>query len=178
MEINYFTILYWFCHTSTWIRHWCTCISHPEHPPLPPPPCTIPLGRPSAPAPSIQYHTLNLDWWLISYMIFYVSMPFCQNTSAAQQEKQRTKTFYINTFPPGPTHRLQGRTALPGHTHNCVRLLSLRRECWYFVIQPHLQMLWIGCGLEESEQTPPFVSYKSGGVLGFLRTWVWLLKVI
>ena len=110
--------------------------------------------------------------------ILHVSMPFSQNTSAAQQEKERTETFYINTFPPGPTHRLQGRTALPGHTHNCVRLLSLRRECWYFVIQPHLQMLWIGCGLEESEQTPPFVSYKSGGVLGFLRTWVWLLKVI
>ena len=24
METNYFTILYWFCHTSTWIRHGCT----------------------------------------------------------------------------------------------------------------------------------------------------------
>ena len=23
MEANYFTILYWFCHTSTWIRHGC-----------------------------------------------------------------------------------------------------------------------------------------------------------
>ena len=27
-----------------------------------PPPRTIPLGRPSAPAPSIQYHALNLEW--------------------------------------------------------------------------------------------------------------------
>ena len=26
------------------------------------PPHTIPLGRPSAPAPSIQYHALILDW--------------------------------------------------------------------------------------------------------------------
>ena len=25
-------------------------------------PHTIPLGRPSAPAPSIQYHASNLDW--------------------------------------------------------------------------------------------------------------------
>ena len=25
----YFTILYWFCHTSTCIRHGCTCVPHP-----------------------------------------------------------------------------------------------------------------------------------------------------
>jgi len=31
----YFTILYWFCHTSIWIRHRYTCVSHPE-PPTPP----------------------------------------------------------------------------------------------------------------------------------------------
>ena len=31
-----------------------------------------PLGRPSAPAPSIQYHASNLDWRLISYMILYI----------------------------------------------------------------------------------------------------------
>ena len=30
MEANYFTILYWFCHTLTWIRHGCTCGPHPE----------------------------------------------------------------------------------------------------------------------------------------------------
>ena len=29
------------------------------------PPHTIPLGRPSAPAPSIQYHASNLDWRLV-----------------------------------------------------------------------------------------------------------------
>ena len=32
---------------------------------------SIPLGRPSAPAPSIQNRASNLDWQLISYMIFY-----------------------------------------------------------------------------------------------------------
>ena len=31
------------------------------------PPHTIPLGHPSAPAPSIQYRALNLDWRLISF---------------------------------------------------------------------------------------------------------------
>ena len=36
------------------------------------PPHTIPLGHPSAPAPSIQYCASNLDWQLISYMILYM----------------------------------------------------------------------------------------------------------
>ena len=39
---------------------------------LPPPSPTLPLGRPSAPAPSIQYRASNLDWWLVSYMILYM----------------------------------------------------------------------------------------------------------
>ena len=36
---------------------------------LPLPPRTIPLGRPSAPAPSILYPASNLDWWFFSHMI-------------------------------------------------------------------------------------------------------------
>ena len=36
------------------------------------PPCTLPLGHPSAPAPSIQYRASNLDWRLVSYMILYM----------------------------------------------------------------------------------------------------------
>ena len=71
MEANYFTILYWFCHTSTWIHHGCTRVPHPE-PPSHFPPRTIPLGHPSALAPSILYHALNLDWWLVSHMIIYM----------------------------------------------------------------------------------------------------------
>ena len=40
-----------FCHTLTWISHGFTCVLHPESPShLPPYP--IPLGLPSAPAPS------------------------------------------------------------------------------------------------------------------------------
>ena len=71
MEANYFTILYWFCHTSTWICHGCTRAPHPE-PPSHHPPRTIPLGHPSAPAPSILYPALNLDWRFVSYMILYM----------------------------------------------------------------------------------------------------------
>ena len=36
------------------------------------PPLPIPLGHPSAPAPSIQYHASNLDWRFISHMIIYM----------------------------------------------------------------------------------------------------------
>ena len=71
MEVNYFTILYWFCHTLTWICHQYTRVPHPE-PPSFLPPHTIPLGRLSAPAPSIQYHASNLDWRFISCMILYM----------------------------------------------------------------------------------------------------------
>ena len=66
-----FTILYWFCHISTWIHHRYTHVPHPEPSSLLPP-CTILLGHPSAPAPSIQYRASNLDWWLVSYMILYM----------------------------------------------------------------------------------------------------------
>ena len=66
-----FTILYWFCRISTWICHTYTRVPHPEPFSLLPP-CTIPLGRPSAPAPSIQYRASNLDWRLVSYMILYM----------------------------------------------------------------------------------------------------------
>ena len=71
MEANYFTILYWFCHTSTCICHGYIRVPHPE-PPSHLPPGTIPLSHPSAPAPSILYHALNLDWRFASYMILYM----------------------------------------------------------------------------------------------------------
>ena len=40
-----------FCHTLTWISHGFTCVPHPD-PPSRLPPHPIPLGLPSAPAPS------------------------------------------------------------------------------------------------------------------------------
>ena len=66
-----FIMLYWFCYISQWICHRYTCVPHPEPSSLLPP-HIIPLGHPSAPAPSIQYRTSNLDWRLISYMILYI----------------------------------------------------------------------------------------------------------
>ena len=63
--------MYWFCHTSTWIHHGCTRVPHPE-PPSVLPPCTIPLGHHSTPAPSILYPASNLGWRFVSYMILYM----------------------------------------------------------------------------------------------------------
>ena len=49
----------------------CICVPHPESPSHLPP-CTIPLGHPSAPAVSTLSHASNLDWRFISYMILYM----------------------------------------------------------------------------------------------------------
>ena len=56
---------------STWTHHGCTHIPHPE-PSSHLPPHTIPLGHPSAAAPSLLYPAFNLDWWFISNMILYM----------------------------------------------------------------------------------------------------------
>ena len=65
----YFTILYWFCHTLTWIHQGCTWVHSPE-PPCHLPPHIISLDYPHAPAPSILYPALNIDWRFVSYIIY------------------------------------------------------------------------------------------------------------
>ena len=67
----YFKILYWFCHTLTWIHHGCTCV--PKHESLSHlPPHNISLGHPCAPAPSMLYPASDIDWRFVSYMIVYI----------------------------------------------------------------------------------------------------------
>jgi len=83
-----FTILYWFCQILKWICHRYTCVPHPEPSSLLPP-HTIPLGHPSAPAPSIQYRASNLDWRLISYMILYM---FQSHGEQVQESSRRRAT--------------------------------------------------------------------------------------
>ena len=63
-----FTILYWFCHTSTCILHGCTRVPHPEHPPtsLPIPSLwVIPVHQPQASC--ILHGTWMGDSFLICY---------------------------------------------------------------------------------------------------------------
>ena len=74
MEINYFTILYWFCHTSTWICHRYTRVPHPEPLSLLPPwhpsgssQCTSPKHPVSCTEPGLVIRFI--------YDIIHVSMP-------------------------------------------------------------------------------------------------------
>ena len=68
MEANYFTILYWFCHTSTRICHGCTRVPHCEPPPssLPVPSLwVISVHQPQASC--ILHQTWTGDLFLIWY---------------------------------------------------------------------------------------------------------------
>ena len=70
----YFTILYWFCHTSAWIHYGCICVPNPE--PLSPyhpsgsSQCTSPKHPVSCIEPRLTICLLH--------DIIHVSMPFSQ----------------------------------------------------------------------------------------------------
>ena len=90
----YFTILYWFCHTSTCIRHGCTHVPHPE-PASHLPPHTIPLGHPSAPAPSFLYPASNLDWRFVTYMVLYMFQCHSPKSSPLPTHRVQKTVLYI-----------------------------------------------------------------------------------
>ena len=91
----YFTILYWFCHTSTCIRHGCTCVPQPE--PLLPPPspyhtsgssqCTSPKLPVSCIEPGLAIHFLQ--------DIINVLMPFCQIIPPSLSHRVQKTVLYI-----------------------------------------------------------------------------------
>ena len=58
-------------HWHTWISHGCTWVPNLETPSHLPP-HIVSLDHPRAPAPSILYPVLNLDWRFVSYMIVYM----------------------------------------------------------------------------------------------------------
>ena len=106
MEANYFTILYLFCHTLTWISHGCTRVPHPE-PTSQLLPHPILQGHPSAPALSTLSHASNLDWWFVSHMIIYMirkkkyiyihdSMPLSQIIPPSPSPTESKRLFFIS----------------------------------------------------------------------------------
>ena len=76
-------------HESTTGVHVFPILNPPSHLP----PHTIPLGHHSAPAPSILYHALNLDWQFISYMILYVFQCHSPKSSPPLLLSQSPKVF-------------------------------------------------------------------------------------
>ena len=101
----YFTILYWFCHTLTWIHHGCIRAPNPELPSHLPP-HIISLDHPHAPAPSILYPVSNIDWHFVSYMIVYMfqchspksSHPLPLPQSPKVHSIQMYKTHFLTDF--------------------------------------------------------------------------------
>jgi len=68
-------IWYWFCHNLPQVYMCSPSCPHSHLPPF-----IIPLGHPSAPAPSILYHASNMDWRFLSYMILYMFQ--CRSTKS------------------------------------------------------------------------------------------------
>ena len=131
MEANYFTILYWFCHTLTWIRHGCTCVPHPE-PPSHLPPHPIPLGHPSAAALSTLCYALNLDWQFVSQMIIYMFQCHSPKSSHPRPLPQSPKDCSI---------------------HLCFFLLSLVQGYHYHLSKFHIYALVYCIGVFLSTET-------------------------
>ena len=92
----YFTILYWFCCTSTWIRHRCTRVPLPEphfQPPSPYPPsgssqCTSPKHPVSCIEPGLVICFL--------YDIIHVSVPFPQIVPPSPSPSESKRLFYTS----------------------------------------------------------------------------------
>ena len=92
----YFTIQYWFCHTSTWTRHRCTWVPSPELPLPPPSPyhlsgssqCTSPKHPVSCIEPRLTIRFL--------YDIIHVSMPFSQIIPPSPSPSESKSLFYTS----------------------------------------------------------------------------------
>ena len=59
------------------------------------PPHTIPLGHPSAPAPSILYHASNLDWRLVSHILYMFQCHSPNHPTLALSHRVQNTVLYI-----------------------------------------------------------------------------------
>ena len=158
--------MYWFCHTSTWICQGCTRIHHPEHPSHLPP-RTIPLGHSSAPAPSILYPALNLDWRFVSYMILNfkrgdISIHMADSICCAAETK---KTLLWNCTPikinfKKPINiKLKKYSFLRGSNRWSLNFIVLRSEC-SFSLFPEIFISLISTSLYCWNNSHYYVSFS------------------
>ena len=71
----------------------CTRVPNPE-PPSHSLTRTIPLGHPTAPAPSFLYPASNLDWRFVSYMILYMFQ--CHSPKSSPPPTESKRLFYTS----------------------------------------------------------------------------------
>ena len=96
MEASYFTVLYWFCHTLTWIRHGCTCVPHPE-PPFSPPSPSHPSGSSQCTSP--EHPVLCIEPGLVIHFTYdntHISMPFSQTIPPSPSPTESKRLFYTS----------------------------------------------------------------------------------
>ena len=97
MEANYFTILYWFCHTLTWISHGCTPWLNPSWTPLPPPSPYHPSGSSQCISPKHPVSCIGPGLVIhFIYDIIHVSMPFSQIIPPSPSPTESNRLFYTS----------------------------------------------------------------------------------
>ena len=109
---------------------------------LPPPSPTLPLGRPSAPSPSIQYHASNLDWWLVSYMILYMFQ--CYSPKSPHPLPLPQLILFSLMYWGGHNRRVTEQDFFPG-------LFCLSVSVWNMPWGPR-----VGCAMQEKGGTGSF----------------------
>ena len=102
-------------------------VPNPE-PPSYLPPHTIPLGHPSAPAPSILYPASNLDWCFISHMILYMFQCHSPKSSHPHSLPQSPKDCSIHLCL--LLSRIQGYRYHLSKFHICVSILYWCFSFW------------------------------------------------
>ena len=90
-----FTILYWFCHTSAWLHHECTCVPNPE-PPSQPPSRHHPSGSSQCTSPKHPVSCIEPGLAIRFLYDIRVSMPFSRIIPPSPSPTESKRLFYTS----------------------------------------------------------------------------------
>ena len=99
MEVNYFTILYWFCHTSINMNPPQVYTCFPSWTPLPPPSPYHPSGSSQCTSP--KHPVSDIEPGLVihfTYDIIHVSMPFSQIIPSSFSPRVQDCSIHLSLF--------------------------------------------------------------------------------